>query len=61
MREVVFVIVCLCVGRRVVAAGRKAEAKAAAAAQLEAYRALPDAQKLPEAEAAAGERLKQLH
>jgi tetratricopeptide (TPR) repeat protein len=43
-----------------VAAGRKAEAKAAAAKQVEAYRALPDAQKLPEAEAAARDRLKQL-
>ena len=43
-----------------VAAGRKAEAKAAAAAQVEAYRALPDAQKLPEAESAARDRLKQL-
>jgi hypothetical protein len=43
-----------------VAAGRMAEAKAAAAAQVEAYRALPDAQKPPEAQAAAEERLKQL-
>jgi thiol-disulfide isomerase/thioredoxin len=43
-----------------VAAGRKAEAKVAAAAQVEAYRALPDAQKPPEAEAAARDRLKQL-
>lgn len=42
------------------AAGRKSEAKAAAARQLEAYRALPDAQKLPDAEAAAQARLKQL-
>lgn len=43
-----------------VAAGRKVDAKATAAAQIEAYRGLPDAQKLPEAEAAARDRLKQL-
>ncbi len=43
-----------------VAAGRKQEAKAVATRQLEAYRALPDAQKLPDAEAAAQARLKEL-